>query len=138
MRSPEREQFLADIICTAIEGGTNYWATTLAYRWMDRETGEDLPPKEVYAVIADSEEMEDYRRGEQVSRQEFIEKIGKRIDIEVIATGIRKVQSKDFRINGTLLECIRVGDKEDDAGLIDADGADVIVQAALFGEIVFG
>ncbi len=135
-RSPERAQFLADIICTAIEGGTNGWATVFAYRWMDRETEQDLPPQEVYAIIGDTEEF--YDLDGDLTRQEVLDQIGKKIDIEVIATGISKALSDDFRINGTIRECIRVGDNENDAGMIDADAADVIVQAGLFGEIVFG
>jgi hypothetical protein len=48
----EREQFLADVICTAIEGGIGYWSVTYAYKW------QDLPPAEVWAAIVPCDEYD--------------------------------------------------------------------------------
>lgn len=118
VRSVERAEFLDDVITTAVEGGTGYWAVVHAYKWVD------LKPGEVYAVI---EEIEDPQAPGR-----------HRIDADLIARGIGRVLYPGFRIRADLCELIRAADREADAGLIDADGADVIVQAALFGEIVYG
>ena len=52
-RSPEREQFLADIITGAVEGGTGYWAQVSGYVW-------DCPPAECRATLHDMEDGESY------------------------------------------------------------------------------
>jgi hypothetical protein len=115
-RTTEREQFLADVIITAVEGGTGYWATAADYHWSDDEpttTRVKLTP-------------EDDREAEYL------------VDIDVIAKGISEIKREVHSCRSDIRESILAGDRDNDAGVIDADGADVIVQIALFGEVVYG
>lgn len=133
-RTVEREEFLADIISTAIEGGIGYWAETRHYQWVNNGVPQlvvikagydpDLKFEDTRAVIVDFE-------GENPNTE-------REITIDVIARGIAKIKDPKFRINKTLRGTILAADVENDAGEIDVEGADVIVQAALFGEIVYG
>lgn len=150
-RTIEREQFLADVITTAIEGGTGYWARVYAYRW------DGLPPAECFAVIAeDEEEAADAIReaaanfttneGRKPNALELIEygttidgkPVLHKLDIDTIAKGIGEILKPEFSIHGYLRTQVQVGSHESDGGHIDADGADAIVQAALFGKLVYG
>lgn len=55
-----------------------------------------------------------------------------------IEAGIALVKHLTFQVNNDILASILLGDRNNDAGEIDIECADVIVQAAVFGEIVYG
>lgn len=155
-RTIEREQFLADIITGAIEGGTGYWACVHAYKWQKTD-GTDLPPAGVYAVIQVDDEEHDAALREGIAN--YINNEGHKpnvlvlagygltiddepllhkLDIDMIARGIAVVKANEDICNSRLRRDILVGDNDNDAGMIDADCADVIVQAALFDKLVYG
>lgn len=113
-----RQRFLADIIIGAVEGGTGYWAQVSVYK-------HDCPPAETTATLHEIEPASGDEPGKQVS-------------IETITTGIQAIRCPGFSIRADLLKTIKEADRADDAGLLDAEAADVIVQAGLFGEIVYG
>lgn len=114
-RSAERIQFLADVIVSAVEGGTGYWAAAGGYK-------HDEPAQtQVWLHLEDDPDR----------KPEFV-------GIEAIALGIGRIKRDDFQINGELKKLIVEASAENDGALIDADAADVIVQAAIFGEIVYG
>lgn len=135
-RSAEREQFLADIITGAIEGGTGYWAKVYRYKWVD------LPPAEVNALIVTEEDCE--ASDEWIaahpgsSNKDWLSEHGKLINCDLIARGIGRIVRREVGVNSTIRGYILYGNAENDAGEIDADAADVIVQAGLFGELVYG
>jgi hypothetical protein len=112
-----REEFLSDIITTAIEGGTGYWAQVSGYHWSDDE------PATTRATLHDMEDGATFA-----------------LTIEDIARGLAIVVDErgEFRLNDELRASIVLADNENDGGYIDADCADVIVQAALFGEVRYG
>lgn len=126
-RTEKREEFLADILTTAIEGGINDWAEVHEYRW------ENLAHRDYFAVIADMED-EDF---EPV-----------KITIDTIAKGIGVIKSwkkeKNFEPNyfgdgGAYWRQFLLADRTNgDDGDYDAIVADWIVQAGIFGEIVYG
>lgn len=119
-RSPERERFLADIIITAVEGGTGYWASVSAY-----DHPEDSPA-ETRAILHE----EDGERYSEVPLE---------VTLDVVALGIARIKQDGFSIRSELKNDIIVAsEKNDDEGLLDAEAADVIVQAGLFGQIVYG
>lgn len=60
------------------------------------------------------------------------------IDAETIRVGIQKILDHEISINDVVFTYIVDGVLEADAGNIDAEAADVIVQAGLFGQIIFG
>lgn len=147
-RTAEREQFLADIITAAIEGGTGYWASVARYKWEDRE------PKHVCAaiIVTDDDEGRAKRRAAGAAKREATGEAKLTVDealaiegsdvhaitIETIAAGIGRITRGELTIREDLRRLIAEASRENDAGDIDADAADCIVQAALFGELVYG
>jgi hypothetical protein len=109
VRSEERERFLADIICTAVEGGINFWAAVSVYKW------DGLPPREWHAVVHRLKDDE----------TDYVD-AGLKLDID------------GELVNTTMLKGIRAADKENDAAYIDSYDASAIVQAGLFGEVIYG
>lgn len=121
-RTPEREEFLADILTTAVEGGINSWAEVTEYKW------EGLAHRDYFAVIVDAED-DDFPPT--------------KITIHTIAKGIDVIKGLDYQPNyfgdggsywRTFLEAYRTNGEDGD---YDAIVADWIVQAGIFGEIVY-
>lgn len=120
-RSPEREQFLADVLVSIVEdGGYNGW------RRVRRDTYQYEPPAEARASILCLGDG----RPEEYSEHE--------VTIDTVAAGIAKLQGGEIQINSELLGWILAGSAKNDAGDIDAEAADCILQAALFGELIYG
>ena len=119
-RSAERTGFLGDIITTAVEGGTGYWAQVSQY------THTDVDGRGTRATLHELDDDEGYREE------------GLELTIEGVATALGQIRRGEIGINGRLRECIALGDRENDGGEIDADAADVITQIALLGEIRYG
>lgn len=121
---PEWGQFLIDVFCTAVEGGITYWAEIRRYHWTNDPKGNPLDHPDVdgfYAIVREEDEEDDLR-----------------IDREVIERGVQRILSGDNVVGQWLLDAVQAAADNYDAGEIDADGADAIVQAGLFGEIVYG
>jgi hypothetical protein len=147
-RSAEREQFLADIITAAVEGGTGYWAQCARYKW------EGLDAKDVHAVLLaedDDDAREKRREAGAKKRAETgdgrltvdealaIEGGGALLlNIDAVARGIGRITRGEIQINASLKKLIAEASRENDAGDIDADAADAIAQAALLGELTYG
>lgn len=60
------------------------------------------------------------------------------INFEAVANGLRYVLEDLHNIINPQARSICRAIRDNDAGQIDADGADIIVQYALFGEVVYG
>lgn len=143
VRSAEREEFLSDVIIGAVEGGTGYWASVASYRWEDR------PAANIYAVLIDEEQEDDVRafaelfasaHGRKIKLSELIDECDGiyRLDIDAVAKGIGLIVRGEVGVRSDLKALIAQASRENDAGDIDAEGADVIVQAALLGGVVYG
>jgi hypothetical protein len=130
-RSPERAQFLADIITTAVEGGIQYWARVTAYRWyspdLDGGTAEPGPggTANAYAIVVDGEDED------QVGHEVGLD------DIARVLNGLRSAEPPKYW-NADAVRRVIAANRDNDAGDIDADDADVILQLAIFGEVVYG
>ena len=130
-RTAERHDFLWGVFVTALEGGINYWARVWEYR-----PGYDIDPT--------PKEWSDYLDFNALIQCDTIDprcpddEGQYRVTIEVIEKGIKALKSGEAKVNSTILGWIVEGDNENDAGNIDADAADCIVQAGLFGEVVYG
>lgn len=114
-RSLARATFLSDVIIGAVEGGTGYWAQVSGYHWSDDD------PSATEVIFHDMEDGTEYP-----------------MDIDKVASAIGKLRAGGVQVNATTLASILEGDKENDGGMIDAGDADIIVQVACFGEIVYG
>lgn len=115
MRSPERQEFLNDIvICVVEDYGSNPWRQV-----------RDYDPDEPSAIIMELNDFDEVEAEHQLNR-------------EVIAKGLGKIADPAFNINSEMRGNIVGGSAENDAGNIDAYDADAILQAAIFGELVYG
>ncbi|MGO4302193.1 hypothetical protein [Cupriavidus sp. RAF12] len=111
-------QFLKEVLTTAVEGGISYWAqaTGPAERDSDHNVIQiELEPSE--------------------GPDEFEKKL---VTAHTVAAGIEKVMSAGFSVNPQIPSDILQALGANDTGYIDAMDADVIIQAGLFGEIVYG
>ena len=117
-----RKQFLFDVFVTALEGGIGYWAVAEEYHWK-KDGEEDLDG--FFAKVSDCE-------GDTFPDNS-------RIDQNVIVKGLNKiVNDKGLKISEKIRARIKAANRLSDAGMIDADNADCIVQVGLLGELVFG
>lgn len=114
-----REEFLDDVTITAIEGGISYWSTCHSYKWMDQP--------EVVAVIQEWDEYEDKAIGDRIT-----------VNRDLIRKGIKAIMDGEAGVSDRMTKIIAGANATNDGCDIDADAADVIIQAAVFGEIVYG
>jgi hypothetical protein len=131
-RTAEREEFLADVITAAVEGGTGYWAQVSQYQYvMDGDIkvycGEKVEGGGTRATL---HEMNDDETG--YKSDELV------VTTDTIAAGIAKLADRQVQLNVRILDHILEANRENDATNIDADDADIIVQVALLGEIIYG
>jgi hypothetical protein len=130
-RSPERTEFLGDIITTAVEGGTNYWAQVSQYQYESHGeirvyTGE-RQGDEPRATLHELNDDETGYNDEPLD-----------LTIDAVARGLGKITRGEVQINSELRKHIAEASRENDAGDIDAGDADVIAQVGLLGEIRYG
>lgn len=115
------EDFLAGVMTTALEGGIGYWS-----KCSHVKRREDLWITS--CRIYEFDDDEDVPEGAE----------GVPLTLKHIGLGIERLVSGEVGVNSTLRGYISQGVAEKDAGHIDADAADVIVQAGLLGEIRYG
>jgi len=133
-RPSQRDQFLDDVIVTAVEGGVGYWSFAQAYRW-HRDGDYDTPPEDGVTVelraIEDGDDPQDWTRVDRALIAAAMERL---------ASG--PVHSLHDSIRGRLVGqyVIARDGRWMDGGDYDFDAgdADIIVQVGLFGEVVYG
>ena len=99
-----------------------HWSFAEKYHW-EKNKKEDLDG--FYAIVIDAEDDDAFPRST--------------INQDTIVKGINKiVTDSTVKINDTLRQIITQANKENDAGDLDADAADYIIQIGLFDQIIFG
>lgn len=108
------DETLMDVLTTAVEGGINYWASAKKI-----ERDDDLNVTKIVGLF-DKEDGE--AKGD--------------VDLTTVANGIEAILSGKVGLRSDLLRQVysTITDDMD----VDADAADCIVQAGLFGEVVYG
>ena len=128
-RPSQRDQFLDDVIITAVEGGVGYWSFAQAYRW-HRDGDEDTPPEDGVTVelraIEDGDDPKNWTRVDRALIAAAMERLAAG-PVESLHDSIRG------RLVGQYVIARDGGDYDFDAG-----DADIIVQTGLFGEVVYG
>lgn len=131
-RNPKQQKnfdsIVSSIHCSAIEGGSygiGYWCEVVSYKWDEKD---DTKFKSVIQMDAEYEDDKDKR----------IAKCRKyTIDRDVIMLGIKRLAMGEIKVNESYIEkcgaLLLTGDAD-----MDADDADIIVQAGLFNEVIFG
>lgn len=112
------DTFLADILITAVEGGITYWSSVVAY------THTEGPEHTRAEIAVDDEETDDAKRYRTVN-------------LAVILDGVTKLLNRRA-VNRRLLGYLRDAVSGNDAGHVDSDLADNIVQMGLFDEVRYG
>ena len=122
------EQFLRDVLCTAVEVGSTQWA---GFKTLERYEGEHGPE---YTRVRVSEYGDE---SSEISRKE--------IGLSELAEGVRRVMARDMNkpedhanVHSSYSGALLVAVVEGDAGQVDCVLADLILQAAMFGHIVYG
>ena len=111
---------VVNIYTTALEGGIGYWAVCDEYRWQylyedwENDIVKELDPDQVLVVLSDTEETD--------FQNEHLTPAKIRAGVKLL---IEKYPHKYQIIN-------------DNQFHVDADGADLVVQLGLFGEVVYG
>jgi hypothetical protein len=103
-------EFYEDIIEIALYGGIDYWCMTY-----------NPTTKEMYY---ENPEADGYLRAI--------------LDIDLVKKGIEKVLTDEVSVNKSYKNDIMLAVFNKDAGYIDAISADIIVQAGLFNDVVYG
>lgn len=113
---------LHGVFVTALEGGIGYWSVCTKYHW-SLPDGED----DVEGFYADVEETETDEDDAPTHR----------IDAACILRGLLYFAQpgQGYRHVHSVARAVLFGDEDVD---YDADDADAIVQAGLFGEVVYG
>lgn len=118
---PCEDQFCADVLSTALEGGIGYWSgADNIVRHYDQNGHGDF--RYVSADLYDAEE------GELLGNVQY----------DTIRKGIERILRGEVKCNSSITGYVLRGVADNDAGQIDADAADAIVQAGLLGELRFG
>ena len=118
-RSDERKEFLSDIITTAVEGGINYWARVLEYKF--GFVGLSSGDGSAYARILDAE------------GEEHI------VTLDKIASALNKIVKNEVPgLASDYVKMIAGANFTNDAGDLDAELCDVIFQVAIFGDVIYG
>lgn len=156
-RSPERQQFLLDVLTTACEGGINYWAFLDDYDiWVDPSVptlelvqqpdpqlrifdfiaAEDLVPADAKQIWVD-----DYWK--TVANEQGWEALPKAhrhlLNVDVIARGLRALWEAGYDRPDTYWHQLRKADRTNGRdGDYDTGLADSVVQFGLFGEGLYG
>ena len=115
----ERVHFLACVLVTAVEGGVNYWAEVREYRVVE---GEDRLFVSVSVEIRDAEGEGEWQA----------------VTLDTVEKGIAKIKTREIRLNREIVAEVLLGDRDPKYADIDATAADCIIQAGLFGDIVYG
>ncbi len=123
-KSAERTEFLGDvIICIAEDFGYNSWRQISDYHWDDEH------PEENRVTVHELADLEDEPDTSVHT-----------VTIDTVATGIRRIlaEGNPIGLNKTIIGAVAVASVENDAGEIDSEVADCILQAAIFNEYVYG
>lgn len=140
-----REQLLRDILTTAVEGGINYWANDLdasgrqQVRRINRDTNGD-----VLSIIFDRLAVEDVSGATTQALETPLDEEGTRLVINATALerACERVAHGTVKAGDSVravAQVIAEGEPEEaDEVDYDAGDADALVQAALFGDIVYG
>ena len=140
-RTAERADFLAEIITTAIESNAiQYWARVSDYKWGSERGEHKLGER--HTASAQLQPAEGIESWADIAAEGLPKRIGtdKRapLDVDAIAAGIGRIMRRKVKVCDQSRRTIIEASRENDGGDIDAELADIIVQAAMLGEIVFG
>jgi hypothetical protein len=127
IRTAKRNEFLSYVLITAVEGGINYWSAVSDY------VPEHEDPEKIGVTVYEYEPAE----GETDAQGYAVN--GVRVTLDTIAKGIGILdKSPDHYHGGYWSQFWEANRTNGDDGDYDAGIADCILQAGIFGEVVYG
>lgn len=112
----DRDIFLGDVIvCIAEDFGYNSWRQVSAYHWSDEN------PLDNRVTIHDLDEGKQYP-----------------VTVDTIRKGLKLIDTGQVGVNSTICQTVRAAIRNNDAGDIDAEIADIILQAGIFEDYIYG
>jgi hypothetical protein len=127
------QQYCSDTLTTAIEGGINYWAKGRKFKRIHESDAENGLNYLACELKPHADEGQAFADGDPRNNW-------KPVNLDTIETAIHLLMS-DAGLKlcrKDIVEDIRIDWADPDSCRSDAETADVIIQIALFGEIVFG
>lgn len=138
VKSPERLEFLHDVMVTALEGGVGYWSVADK---IVRHENDRLWYASYVLYCEDGDNPKEAGECGLSTKENPIEKCqGHLIDPDAIARAMGLVRDpKNAEIGWHISQRRHVieANRENDAGEIDAGDADCIVQISAFGTVVY-
>lgn len=140
-RPLERAEFLADVLATAVTGTVQRWAYISDFRWYDPMTG-DMSPDGVLFNVGEPNAY--------VTVHEFPSELeagrSRTVGVDDIADAMKQIACEEIQppLPYSIVHTVRVnnvknGHVEDlPVPDIDAGLADIIMQVAVLGEVVYG
>jgi len=146
LQEAQRIGFYSGILVDAIESGAvSGWAGVRSYEWKDQVivgtkqtfiiASAQLVPEDLEYVKAPMQEVFTFgvdRAGNLIKEKRV------NVDYTMIRRGLNKVLSGDVKAADWIVESCRKAKKEWDGSFIDAVCANVVVQAAVFEENIYG
>ena len=124
----EFDSWVFSIFVSAMEGGSygsGYWCEILKYHWNEKDN------KDFHSIIRVDELYEDDKDKRIAKRRKYT------INRNTILRGLKRVASGKMKVADSYVSaCVSLlatGDED-----FDGDAADVVVQAGLFNEVIFG
>lgn len=140
-KSPARIQFLTDVLTTAVEGGIGYWSRAEDYCWSVEDpaergvtlhvSAEDIEPGDLTLPFGHSTGTDSWS-GETIPFYTV------RVGLPDIARGVGIVTRGEAGVASDYVGRIHGASIENDCGDMDALDADIVVQAAIFGKVIYG
>lgn len=121
------DQFCADVMCTALEGGIGYWCVADKIKRAPRSALFDY----VSFEACDAEAEGDFNPDITAAFQPTL------VTYDTIRDGIQRILNGSVKIRSDLREQV-LGNVLDEDDVMDADAADCVVQAGLFNEVRYG
>jgi len=119
------DQFLMDVLCTAVETPPSNW-----FNFSDAERDKDREYLSV--VVADWGDEDQAQSTKKITLEDL------RRALPALIAGTMKDGVEHANLHESYRMQILKAIMDDDAGMVDANHADSILQAAYFGHIVYG
>jgi hypothetical protein len=129
-RSAERTEFLSGVLSTALEGGIGYWSVASQIKREGDYPHGDWEYRA--ATLTECGDDDDWCSQKDEKCQ------GHLVDLDGVARGIAALLSSKREYRYRHHKLLAEANRENDAGEIDSDIADDIVQWAALGNLVYG
>lgn len=123
-----QDQFLRDVLCIAVWYGSGYWAG-----YKDVETHQGPHIAEIQSCV-----VQEFGDEEEMQSEHFV-------GLKQIARGIERLIGREFNSEESHAQCavsysaaMLKAAVTNDTGNVDAELADLVLQLACFGHIVYG